>query len=284
MSAKYTGKNIASITDLVTQVKNIDINNLQQRIFAGNGKDEISLLAGTFNDMLDRLEEAFKTQKDFIANASHELRTPLTAITGNLEVTLLKERTSEEYRQALVSTLEEVRNLNQLTNRLLALLRTGTAITDTTFMETRVDDVLWKARSDYLKTHPNHLVEISFDESIQEENSFILKGNPELLKIAFLNLIENGCKYTVQNKIMIRFSLHENSLFINFKDNGIGIPRDEITQVLQPFYRAKNVKNKKGHGIGLSLADRIISLHDGEIRINSILGKGTSIKILLPLG
>lgn len=270
------------ISDIIQQVNVIDSSNLRQRVTAGSGKDEISLLAETFNNMLERLEITFKTQKDFIANASHELRTPLTAITGNLEVTLLKERTNDEYKQSLYLTLEEVKNLNHLTNRLLTLLRTGTAISDKTFSEIRIDDVLWKARSEHLKINKKHNVQINFDDSIQEEQSFQYKGNAELLKTAFLNIIDNGCKYSSNSQVEVQLSIKEGFLLIEFKDSGIGIPEDEIDKISQPFFRASNVKKRKGHGIGLSLVERIIALHNGELYITSLINKGTTITLILP--
>ncbi len=279
----FASKALNPISDIVQQVNNIDSNNLQQRVSAGSGKDEMSLLADTFNDMLERLEIAFKAQKDFIANASHELRTPLTSITGSLEVTLLNDRSNLEYKQALLSTLEEVKSLNQLTNSLLTLLHTDATSTDSTFEEMRIDDILWKTRSEYLKNHKNNVIEISFDDSIQGEDSFKLFGNHELLKTAFFNLIDNGCKYSSNNKTDIHLAIINQNLQITFNDNGIGIPENEIDNIMQPFYRASNVENRNGHGIGLSLVDRIISMHNGAFFIDSTINQGTTITLTLPL-
>lgn len=284
----FLGKLFASralnpISDIIQQVNYIDSNNLKQRVSAGSGKDEISNLANTFNNMLRRLEHSFEAQKEFIANASHELRTPLTSITGNLEVTLLKERSNEEYKQSIALTLDEVKNLNRLSNRLLTLLRTGTATSDNTFSVVRIDDVLWKARFEHLKKNKKHDVQIHFDDSIEGEKSFQYKGNAELLKTAFLNLIDNGCKYSFINQIEIQLSIIEGILLIEFNDAGIGIPEDEIGKICQPFYRASNVKKQKGHGIGMSLVERIIGLHKGKLDIESSINKGTTIKLSLPL-
>lgn len=279
----FASRALKPISEIIQQVNNIDSNNLQQRVMAGSGKDEISTLATTFNNMLDRLEHTFKTQKEFIANASHELRTPLTSITGNLEVTLLKERSVQEYKQSISLTLDEVKNLNRLSNRLLTLLRTGTAISDNTFTELRIDDVLWKARAEHLKKNKKHDVQIHFDNSIDGEKSFQHNGNAELLRTAFLNIIDNGCKYSSNNKVDIHLSIENDKLKIAFKDKGIGIPELEIDKISQPFYRASNVKKRKGHGIGMSLIERIITLHNGKMYISSYLDKGTTITIFFSL-
>ena len=271
------------ISDMVKQVNDIDIQTIGKRVLAGSGEDELALLADTFNRMLERLDSAFKTQEDFIANISHELRTPLTSITGQIEVTLLKERTNEEYRQALSSALDDIRNLNNLTNRLLTLLRAGTALSDKSFGEIRIDEVLWKARSEYLKLNKNHKVEIYFDESIKDEHHFRLRGNPELLKTAFVNLIDNGCKYSPAGRVEIRLAIRDDFLTVNFIDEGIGIPENEIGNIIRPFYRASNAKKDKGHGIGLSLVDSIVHMHNGRMQIESVLHKGTTISLFFSL-
>lgn len=278
----FATRALRPVTDMVKQVNEIDVDNLRERISAGTGKDEIAQLGNTFNNMLDKLEISFKTQKDFIINASHELKTPLTSLTGNLEVTLLKERKNEEYKHILVSTLDDVKNLNKLINQLLILLRMVTTMHDTSFAEIRIDDILWQARSFHLKKNSKHKIIISFDKSIQNEDNLKLSGLHDLLKIAFLNLIDNGCKYSSNHKIEIYLAMKDGSLNITFKDEGIGIPKHEIENICQPFYRASNVKNRRGHGIGLSLVERIVTLHQGTMNISSFLKKGTTITLLFP--
>ena len=108
----------------------IGVANLDARISEGNGKDELSQLAQTFNKMLERIESAFKTQKNFIANASHELRTPLTVITGHLEVILMNARKNEEYRKTIISVLGNIKNLNHISNRLLQLAQASSEFSE----------------------------------------------------------------------------------------------------------------------------------------------------------
>ena len=117
----FVSRALTPISNIMSQVASIDVANLNARISEGNGKDELSQLAQTFNKMLERIESAFKTQKNFIANASHELRTPLTVITGHLEVILMNARKNEEYRKTIISVLGNIKNLNHISNRLLQL-------------------------------------------------------------------------------------------------------------------------------------------------------------------
>ena len=116
----YSGRALKPISDVVKKVEDISITSLNLRVFEGNGTDEIGRLAKTFNKMLERLETSFAMQKDFIANASHELRTPLTSINGQLEVLMMKDRSTTEYKSALGSVLDDIKSLIDLSNRLLA--------------------------------------------------------------------------------------------------------------------------------------------------------------------
>jgi signal transduction histidine kinase len=110
----FVSRALTPISKIMAQVGAIGESNLNARISEGNGKDELSQLAQTFNKMLERIESAFKTQKYFIANASHELRTPLTVITGHLEVILMQARENEEYRKTIISVLGNIKNLNSI--------------------------------------------------------------------------------------------------------------------------------------------------------------------------
>lgn len=276
-----SGKALRPLKDFESQLINIDASHLDFRLKDDTGNEDIDRLAATFNEMLDRIDSAFSGQEDFIANVSHELRTPLTSVTGQIEVGLLKERSVEEYKQTLQSVLEDIKNLNSLTNRLLVLLRAESIKEEDNFTLVRVDDILWKARSECLSRNKNYQAEILFDKSIGGENHLSVHGNPDLLKTAFVNLIENGCKYSPSGKVEINLLRKEDRLQLCFRDEGIGIPEKELALVLLPFYRASNAVKRGGHGIGLSLVDRIVAAHKGSIDIESEVGKGTLVKMEL---
>ncbi|MCK7462303.1 MAG: HAMP domain-containing protein [Sphingobacterium sp.] len=147
----FADRALQPVSNIIAQVNGISITNLNERIDEGNGTDELARLAGTFNGMLQRLESAFRIQKNFIANASHELRTPLTVISGQLEVILMKARENEEYRNTIISVLDDIKNLNNLSNRLLLLAQASSEIAEITFSPLRIDDTLWNARTEILK-------------------------------------------------------------------------------------------------------------------------------------
>jgi signal transduction histidine kinase len=279
----FVSRALTPISNIMKQVSAIGVSNLDARISEGNGKDELSQLAQTFNNMLERIETAFKTQKYFIANASHELRTPLTVITGHLEVILMSARKNEEYKKTIISVLGNIKNLNLISNRLLQLAQASSEFSEADFSLIRIDEILWQARKDVLKINDNYKISIDFSESIDDEYKLKVKGNEQLLIIAISNIMDNGCKYSDDHATEISVNNENNSVIMNFSDKGIGISEEELSMIFQPFYRSKNVISTKGHGIGLSLVEKIITSHKGKITIKSEVMKGSTFTIYLPL-
>jgi len=274
---------LTPVSNIISQVNSIGIANLNKRIDEGNGSDELARLAKTFNGMLKRLETAFRFQENFIANASHELRTPLTVISGQVEVLLMKDRNSDEYKETLVSVLDDMKNLNHLSNRLLLLAQASAETSELSFAPLRIDDTLWSARSDVLKRNKNYSINISFSENITDESNLTVYGNDLLLKTAIGNLMDNACKYSSDTTSEVYIDATDRKLILHFTDKGMGISEEEIKMIFQAFYRAKNAKAEKGHGIGLSLVEKIIHQHKGEIELQSELNQGSEFIVYLPV-
>jgi signal transduction histidine kinase len=279
----FAGQALAPIKNIIDRVDEIGINKLNLRVDEGKGKDELSRLAKTFNRMLAGLEEGFLIQKNFIANASHELRTPLTAITGQLEVDLLKDRTPAEYKETLESVLEDMKNLNSISNRLLLLTQTNLESSQLQFVPVRVDELLWQIKADLEKRNRDYHVLIDLNEALIDDRMLTVSGNEELLKVAFSNLADNGCKYSPDHKVWVKLNPEKGRIIIQFIDKGIGIDKSDLPQLFEPFYRGKNALSYKGHGIGLSLVKRIIAMHHGTLKAVSSPNDGTVFTVTLPL-
>ena len=275
----YSGRALKPISIIIESVKKISIGSLNVRLDEGNKKDEIAKLAATFNEMLLRVESGVKSQKNFIGNASHELRTPLTAMTGQIEVALMKDRNVESYKNILTSLLDDIKKLNNISNRLLVLAQVESSDINSNFTPIRIDELIWQTRHELLKLHADYSILVSISDNIEEESNLIINGNEQLLKIALSNIIENGCKYSKNNTIEVNISFNENKITIQFSDKGIGIPKADIKNIFEPFYRAKNAILFKGSGIGLSLVSNIIKLHSGRITINSEENIGTVVTL-----
>lgn len=275
-------KSLQPVSSLVNNVKTITATNLDLRVDEGNRKDEIAELAITFNAMLNRLENSFDAQKDFVSNISHELRTPLTAMLAELQLTLEKERDNAEYRQAIEHTIGDAQKLIRLSNSLLDLAKANYDQTEIAFKNVRLDELLLDARSDVLHNQPAYVVTISFDSEIDNDRDVSVYGNEYLLRVAFINLIENGCKFSDGRQSIISIAYDEQYTHLRFADKGIGISAETLPHIFLPFYRGENRKFADGNGIGLSLTKKIIDLHKGHITVQSEEGQGTEFMIRIP--
>ncbi len=278
----FAGRALQPISAVVKQVDEIKALNLNQRVVAGNDHDEIAQLAHTFNSMLDRVQKAFEVQRDFVANASHELRTPLTIITGQIEVTLIRPRTAEEHEAKWKTVLEAIKRLNNLSNNLLELAQVSQDDSTVKFQEVSLDEVIYDAAKLLTTKHSHYQMIFSFaGETAEEQPSLLVKGNPSLLTTAFLNLMENGCKFSDNNQVKVTLGMHPEGASISFADQGVGISEEDLKHIYEPFFRADNVKKIHGYGIGLPLTHRIVQLHRGSIQVRSRVSEGTTMTIHL---
>ena len=274
---------VQPINNIIKEVKKIGSENLHLRLKVPDQNDSLTRLTETFNDMLDRLETSFETQKNFISNASHELNTPLTAIIGEADLALTKDRERSEYVDTIKIILSEAEKLEQKTRALLLLAQTGYDGKKFTKEIVRMDQLVLDAKETVDSI--NNKAKINLDFSLLPEQPERLKvnGNQQLLKLALCNLIINGCKYSNNNPVMVALDSDAEHIIIFIKDSGIGIPQGEMNYIFDPYYRASNAQRFEGYGIGLSLAKNILRIHSGELMVSSVKDEGTTVKILLPI-
>jgi len=277
----YAGRALRPIKSIIHEVQNISPQNLSQRLEESPHPDEIGKLIFIFNGLLTRLEKAFQLQKMFVSNVSHELKNPLTNITSQLEVTLLNERSKEEYRETIESVLEDIKGLNHLSNSLLDLARLTRESDSFTMSKVRLDEVLWDTRESINAIDPQYKVEVKILEMPEDENRLYVNGNPYLLKIAFQNIIENACKFSDDGKAQVTLTCKKDDLIVQISDQGPGIEEKDLENVFQPFFRTDATSKVKGYGVGLPLTQRIISIHKGKISIESKPGMGTLVSVIL---
>jgi signal transduction histidine kinase len=270
------------VRQITSKVGNIRAHNLHLRLDAPNSGDEMSELAQTFNNMLDRLETAFETQNNFVSNASHELGTPLTAIIGEAELALNKHRPEEEYRQSLQVILQEAERLEHITKSLLSLAQTGFDGKRQRLERLRTDELIFSVKNTIDRINPDNQVEIDYTMLPEDEDKLFVQGNAQLLQLALSNIVQNACKYSDNRPAYIALAATDKNNVIIIKDNGIGIPAQDLPFIYEPFFRASNTSSYKGYGIGLPLARNIIRLHGGNIIVNSEQNQGTEIRITLP--
>src|ERR1700761_7019670 len=270
---------------IADEVNEISARNLARRIRAvsAGSRDEWYYLSDTLNQLLNRLQQSFEIQGRFIANASHELSTPLTSISSQLEVALQRIRTVEEYRQVIHSVYQDTRQLSKLTQTLLEFARASGTAAGLEIDLIRIDEILLRLPAEITKGNPVCSVTLNFDGLPEVEEKLLVFGNAELLFTAIRNIVSNACKYSDDHHATVRLRVDDREIRISVEDKGRGISPAEWENIFQPFYRTEEGHNIPGFGLGLSLSRRILQLHKGSVTVDSILGKGSTFNIRVPV-
>ena len=279
IGAMYVSKNfINRLRRLTTTMNEIKENGINKRAEISELNDEIDKVNIVFNSMMDELEEAFHEQSRFVSDASHELKTPLTALHGHLS--MLKrwgKNDKDRLEKSLDICLKEVERLKKLVNDMLLLSRAEKSKINLNKLEeinpiAVVDEVIEQYR--ILKPNVKYMVNIDEDTN--------MKIDPNDLKQLLIIFIDNSIKYNNKDNIEIEIILKKdvNKFKLEVKDNGIGIPKNEINNVMKRFYKVdKSRVNNNSFGIGLSIANRIANNYNAKIQIDSELDKYTRISV-----
>jgi len=262
------------VKKVIDEVKDIEAHKLQKRITSHTSNDEIEELITTFNFMLDKLDSAFSKIKRFSNDVSHELKTPLTVLRGEIELGLRKERTNEEYKNILSSTLEETKLLQELINSLLFLSKSNNQEIQEEFIEIEVDDII----TDVISQNKKLIEEKNIKFEFKHLENVVCIGHPLLLRILVGNIIQNSIKYS-QKSSKIEIDLSNNILKI--KDYGIGIKEEDIENIFDRFYRVDESRGGSGYGLGLSIVKSIALIHNFEIVVQSKYNQYTEFTIHL---
>lgn len=279
----YAGKALEPVKKIVIEVAGIQPSDLSRRVERGKNSDELDLLSETFNHLLERVEKAFQMQKMFVSNVSHELKNPLTAIRSQLDVALQRERAPEAYRKALQSVLDDVLELSETEQKLLHLARLYNNPNSIPLAPVRLDELLWQAADNLKKRHPQHRSFLEFTNMPEDENLLYVQANEPLLRMAVLNLMNNGCKYSPDHQVFVRaFFKEDGSHEIEIFNHGQPIPEAEKQLIFEPFYRSPRHLKIKGTGIGLSLVKSILNLHQIAVSVESPKGGGVLFRLVFP--
>lgn len=263
------------------EINNITATNLDLRVSTEANQDELSRLGNTFNTMLDRLEQSFDSQKQFVSNISHELRTPLAAVIAELELSLSKEQDTASYIRTIENALSDAKKLVRLSNSLLDFAKASYDPTEIVFKPTRIDEVILDACQKIQRGNAGYTFSFMIDEEIDSEELVTVRANPYLLEVAIINLLENACKYSDNHHGKVSISNLNKAVVIKIVDEGLGMSAEDLDGIFKPFFRGENGKHLDGNGIGLSLTKKVIDLHKGTITVTSEINKGTEFTITL---
>lgn len=274
-------KGIAPVQSMTETVKRVRSSTLSERIALAEMPSELSVLAETFNEMLERLEEAFARLSRFSSDLAHELRTPIGNIRGELEVALTRARSPMEYREVAQSSLEECQKLTRLIDRLLFLARSEHPETQIRREKIDIEQELQKVTDFYEPAAAEREVRVH----LQANPELVADVDRTLFQLAVGNLVDNAVRHTpAGGTVTLAASVENESLIVHVTDTGGGIAPEHLPHVFERFYRADSARSHDGggSGLGLALVRTIARLHKGNASIESALGAGTVVTVTFP--
>lgn len=272
---------LRSLRRILRALRRVESTTLDQRIDPSGFPGEVAKLADSFNEMLGRIEDAFGRLSKFSADIAHELRTPLGCVRGELEVALSKARTPEEYRHALESCLEESVRLGHLIDRLLFLAR---AERQEAVLRLETVD-LGREFENLREFYEAGAADAGIVLSVEVQPNLRANVDRTLLQSAMGNLLENAISHTPSGgKVELSARQDNGHLCLRVRDTGKGIPPEHLPFVLDRFYRVDGARNRGdgNSGLGLAIVKSIATLHQGKVDVDSKVGAGTSVTLVLP--
>jgi signal transduction histidine kinase len=273
-------KLVKPISDMTEVTRTISANNINTRLNIKASQHELRDLAETFNSMMDRIEDDYLRQQQFVSDASHELRTPIAVLKGYID---MLDRWGKEDKAVLEESIgaikNEANNMQDLVEKLLFIARNDKMTLKLTKEEFNVNEIVEEVYKETKMIDEKHIITTSFCQGA------LIFGDKNRIKQAVRIFVENARKFTPENgEIDIGCYAEDEFVAIRVRDNGIGIKKKQLKKIFNRFYRAEESREKEtgGHGLGLSIAKIIVLSHRGKIKVKSTYGVGSSFVILLP--
>jgi heavy metal sensor kinase len=275
-------KVLVPIEELSTGAETLSECDLGKRLILGSPYQEFRRLTQAFNAVMDRFQRSVESQRRFVDHAAHDMQTPLTVLQGNLEVALLKARTQEEYREALINNLEQVGRLISLTRSLLTLAKFTGDTPPVQLAPLALEPLIRDLLSE---------LSILFDErriilSFEKQSVPHVQGDAQWIKQALINLLDNALRYTPPGgTVTVRLQTVDAWVAVVVEDTGHGIEPEHLPHLFERFYRTDwaRAKDSGGTGLGLPIVKEIVEAHGGTIVVTSQVNKGSIFTLRLPI-
>lgn len=271
------------IKHIINEIRDVSEHNLSKRVYYRKAKDELSELIDTFNGTFNRLEKSFNNQRHFVSIISHEFRTPLSAMIAELELAKELNTTLADYQHSIDTALLDAKEATILSSSLLDFARANYDSSQVSFSSLRLDEILVESKFMVQDKDKDYRVSISFNYDLlhnaEDQEEILVMGNAYLLKVAFANLIENACKYSSDKHCLVDIIYQEGIAIVQVCDKGRGISSEDLTHIFELFYQSASSPGQHGHGIGLSIVQRIIDMHKGQLQVQSELGQGSTFTV-----
>jgi two-component system, OmpR family, sensor histidine kinase ArlS len=266
LSYYVSKRSFAVLDELKDKISEINDKQLHFRLKDRNKNDEIDALSNSFNLMMDRLDVAYKNQKEFTYNASHELRTPVSRVLMQLQNLQNLEKHSDATNRYLSSLLEDANQMTDIISSLLLLSKIEEYDHRDFLPLCRIDEVIFEAMQTIMKSYPDFHIRFNFENKSNNEDNIELKGDAKLLKIVFLNLLKNAYLYSETKQVDIQLIQLDLSIQVEFMNAGSTISIKEQEHIFKAFSRGENARKTEGTGLGLRIVERILFYHQAEIK------------------
>ena len=280
VSGGFITRALSPVKQITKTARQIEQGDFTKRINFDGAHDELGVLANTFDQMLDRLEDSLGREKRFSSDVSHELRTPVAAIIVNAEEALDGEKTTEEYKENLNAILLEAKKMNTLISQLLMMARSingkysqDLEIIDLSILTGTIVDEISERDS-----HPDVTI------TSYVEDGIIMRIDQTLYMRLLYNLIDNATKYNVSGGwIKVSLQKSENDVLLSVADGGIGISEEALPKICNRFFKVDQSSASSSPGLGLSIVKWIAEQFGGTVSVESQLGKGSVFEVRFPI-
>ena len=255
---------------------------LGKRLTLDSPYQEFHRLTQAFNSVMDRFQRSGETQRRFCDIAAHEMKTPLTILQGHLDVTLMKARTTEEYREALLNNLEQVGRLIALTRSLLTLANFTSGKPPIHLVPLALEPLIQDLVEELTLLADDRRITLTFESQSVPP----VLGDAQWLKQALINLLDNALHYTPSGgAVTVRLQTAGEGVAVAVEDTGHGIEPEHLPHLFERFYRTDwaRAKDAGGTGLGLPIVKEIVEAHGGTISVTSQVDKGSVFTLRLPV-
>lgn len=279
LGSRLIDKILVPVKSVTNIAKDISVTNFSKKIPLPKGEHELKDLVDSFNAMIERLKDGFEKIDRFNSDVSHELKTPLTVIKGEIELSLKRTRKIEYYKQSMGAISDAANQIQHIIDDLLFLAKFSKENIKTTYRKCDLDSILLKIIDKYAPLAKNKNIKIHIDRFEPTTASV----NPLLIERIFSNLLDNAIKYTHDEKNIYVSLYKDKKVHFIIKDEGIGIPQKFLSNITDRFFRVDESRSKsvEGFGIGLSIVENCVNLHDGKLKITSLEDEGTTVEVIL---
>jgi len=277
LSAKIT----RSIVEVTRQINDFSVDGTHNKVVTTGTSDEVSILAQRFNELMQRMNEAFAFQKHAVHHISHELKTPIAVLLSDIE-RMERETDPERLHHLIRIQKDNTKSLGEIINSLLEIAKTesGNAVTTTLV---RVDEMIFDLIASFRTLHPEFQFAITYAESVVNADNLLVRVNDRLFRSALTNLMQNCIHYSQDAKAGITITTTDDSLQLDFTNRGKVIADNEQAYLFRHFFRGANSQGKRGFGLGLVFISKILSLHNGTVAYTASNSDLNTFSVVLPL-